>query len=870
MTCWQRFVPTNWNPPEQGSKTFQATILMLRRFYEDFILPHSLVVSLLLLAVFLFLGYEARQLEVDASAETLLLEDDEDLRLTRTINKRFESPDFLVIAIMPTGDLLSDKNLDLLQRIKDDLSKLERVESVISLLDVPLLESPPRPLQELLQDVPTLQSPGIDKELAKKEFLNSPIYRNLLVSTDFRTTALQVNLQKDEVFQALVDRRYELRQKEKDGTLTTGETEELARLLVDFKQHRDRMRIKQQQLVQDVRAVMDEYRDEAKLFLGGISMIVDDLITYVKKDLQVFGLGILVFLIMTLWVIFRQFRWILLPILCCGFAMLATSGFLGMFAWEVTVVSSNFISLQLIITMAITIHLIVRYRELLQKHPDANQRQLVLKTVLFMSKPCLYTALTTIAGFASLVLSGILPVIHFGWMMSAGTAISLVVCFLIFPMVVIHLPKLPPNVAFESNFALTRKLARFTERNGRAISGVSLVLILFSLSGAARLEVENSFIDYFKESTEIYQGMKVIDQHLGGTTPLDVVLDFDEAGSAVSHLNSESPDEGVALPSREEEEDDDFDEFEEEFAEAGDEAQYWFSADKMEQVEKLHDYLDQLPETGKVLSLGTLLKIGRTLNEGESLDDFTLALIYNQLPEQFREIILTPFVSVEHNQARFSVRIRDSEPDLRRNELLQRIRHELIHQVGLQEEKVQLANLLVLYNNMLQSLFDSQILTLGAVVAVLMLMFLLLFRSLKIACIAIFPNILSVGVVLGFMGWAGIPLDLMTITIAAISVGIAVDNTIHYIYRFRSEFSKDHNYLATMHRCHGSIGYAMYYTSFTIIVGFSILVFSNFIPTLYFGLLTGLAMFIALIAALTLLPHLLMRLEPFGEAAPLP
>ncbi len=843
---------------------------MLRRFYEDFILQHALVVSFLLLAIFLLLGYEARKLEVDASAETLLLEDDEDLRLTRTINKRFESPDFLVIAITPPGDLLSEKNLDLLQRIKDDLSKLEMVESVTSLLDVPLLESPPRPLNELLQDIPTLQSPGIDKELAKQEFLNSPIYRNLLVSTDFRTTALQINLQKDEVFQALVDRRYELRQKEKDGTLTAAEKEELAKLLIDFKQHRDRMRIKQHQLVQDVRAVMDEYRDEAKLFLGGISMIVDDLITYVKNDLQVFGLGILVFLIITLWVIFRQFRWILLPVLCCGFAMLATSGFLGMFGWEVTVVSSNFISLQLIITMAITIHLIVRYRELLQKYPDADQRQLVLKTVLFMSKPCLYTALTTIAGFASLVLSGILPVINFGWMMSVGTAISLIVSFLVFPAVVIHLQKLPPNVAFESNFALTRKLAHFTERHGRAISLVSIFLILFGLSGASRLVVENSFIDYFKESTEIYQGMKVIDQHLGGTTPLDVILDFDEEENAVSHQISEGLDEGIPLSSKEGVEEDDFDEFEEEFAEVEDEAQYWFSADKMEQIEKLHDYLDNLPESGKVISLGTLLKIGRSLNDGESLDDFTLALIYNELPEQFREIILTPYVSVEHNQARFSVRIRDSEPNLRRNELLQRIRHELVHKVGLQEENVQLANLLVLYNNMLQSLFDSQISTLGAVVAALMLMFLLLFRSLKIACIAIFPNILSVGVVLGFMGWASIPLDLMTITIAAISVGIAVDNTIHYIYRFRSEFSKDQNYLATMHRCHGSIGYAMYYTSFTIIVGFSILVFSNFIPTLYFGLLTGLAMFIALIAALTLLPHLLMRLQPFGKDSPLP
>ena len=855
MISCQRFATTSRSSPEKSNKTLQTTIVMLRRFYEDFILRHSLVVSLVLLTILLLLGYEARKLEVDASAETLVLEDDEDLRLTRILNERYQSPDFLVITFTPRGDLLSDRNLNYLQQLKDDLNKLEQVESVVSILDVPLLQSPPRPLKTLLQDIPTLQSPGIDKELAREEFLNSPIYQNLLVSADFRTTALQVNLHRDEVFREMVKLRYELRQKEKDGMLTPAEKEQLATLLIDFKQHRNQVRIIQHQTIIDVRAVMDKYRDEADLFLGGISMIADDLVTFVKNDLQVFGLGVLIFLIVTLWLIFRQLRWILLPLLCCGFAVIATSGFLGMFGWEVTVVSSNFISLQLIITMAITIHLIVRYRELLQKHPGADQSQLVLETVLFMGKPCFYTALTTIAGFSSLVLSGILPVINFGWMMSVGTAISLLVSFLVFPTIVIHLQKRPPDVAFELRFALTEKLAHFTENNGRAIWLISGVLVLFSLSGASRLMVENSFIDYFKESTEIYQGMRVIDQQLGGTTLLDVILDFEEVGDIVSDRISGGADEV---------QDENFDEFEEEFASVEDEAQYWFTAEKMEQIEKLHDYLDNLPETGKVISLGTLLKIGRTLNEGEPLDDFTLALVYNELPEQFREIILTPYVSVEHNQARFSVRIRDSEPNLRRNELLQRIRHELIHKVGLEEKNVQMANLLVLYNNMLQSLLDSQILTLAAVVAALMLMFLVLFRSLKIACIAIFPNLLSIGTVLGFMGWAGIPLDMMTITIAAISVGIAVDNTIHYIYRFRSEFPKDRNYLASMRRCHGSIGKAMYYTSFTVIMGFSILVFSNFIPTLYFGLLTGLAMLIALIAALTLLPQLIMRIQPFG------
>ena len=824
---------------------------MLKPFYRNFVLKYPQAVGGLILALVLFLGYQARNLEIDASAESLVLENDKDLQLTREINQRYATQDFLIITYTPQNDLFLEETLQTLAQLEGELLQLDFVESVTSILNVPLLESPPRPIKDLLENVPTLQSPGIDKALARKEFLNSPIYQNALVSPDFKTTALQVVLKEDPIYQNLLNRRYELRAKEALAELSGAERQELETLLVDFKNHRDEARIAQSENIEKIRVLLEKYRTGDELFLGGVSMIADDLVTYVKSDLAIFGVGVLIFLIVTLWVIFRQVRWLLLPIICCSFSVTATCGLLGLFGWEVTVVSSNFISLQLIITMAITIHLIVRYRELLRLHPEAPQEELVLQAVLFMAKPCFYTALTTIAGFGSLVFSGILPIINFGWMMSVGTAISLAMSFLIFPSLLILMQKRPSNVSFESNFALTKKLAHTTEIHGKAILWGSGLLLIFSLLGISRLTVENSFIDYFKESTEIYQGMKVIDQQLGGTTPLDVVLNFQDEEIEVE------PSAGTG--------DDEFDEFEDEFEESEGASQYWFTAEKMEQIEKVHDYLNGLSETGKVVSLGTMLKVGRTLNEGNPLDNFALALVYNELPEQFRKIILSPYVSVENNQVRFSVRVRDSDPNLRRNELIEKIRHDLQEQLGLQEEEFQLANLLILYNNMLQSLFASQILTLGAVVLALLVMFLILFRSLKIALIAIFPNVLSIGVVLGFMGWAHIPLDMMTITIAAISVGIAVDNTIHYIYRFKSEFPKDHNYTATMHRCHGSIGYAMYYTSITVIIGFSILVFSNFIPTIYFGLLTGLAMLIALIAALTLLPQLLRVIKPLGQ-----
>ena len=832
---------------------------MLRQFYDKIILTYPKTILLLLLLSIAALGYQAQYLEIDASAETLLLEDDKDLAFTRKVNQRYGNQDFLVLTFTPKEELLADSTLNTLKQLSNELQALDRVDSVLTILNVPLLESPPKPVKELLENVPTLSSPGIDKELAKKEFLNSPIYSDNLVSPDFKTTALLVNLHDDPLYRELLQQRNHLRSKEKDGAISVVEQKELEEVLIRFKKHRDKMRIVENKNISKVRAIAQKYRGEAKIFLGGASMVADDLVTFIRSDLKVFGSAVLAFLVVTLWIIFRQLRWILLPVITCSFSVLTTSGFLGLFGWEVTVISSNFISIQLIITMAITIHLIVRYREMARLNPDIDQRQLILDSTMFMARPCTFAVLTTVVGFGSLVLSGILPVMNFGWMMSAGIGVSLFLTFLIFPVLLMQMPKIMPNTSFESRFALTKIFADITERHGRTILVISICALIISVIGATRLNVENSFIDYFQEDTEIYQGMKVIDQQLGGTTPLDLIVQLEKSETDTPQQETESTEV------EELEDEEEFDSFEEEFEESAGEAQYWFTAEKMEQIEEIHDYLDGLDQTGKVLSLGTMLKVGKTLNSGEPLDNFLLALIYNELPEEFRKIVLDPYVSVEHNEARFYVRIRDSEPDLRRNELLTKIKQELPSKLGIPEEKGQLASLLVLYNNMLQSLFRSQILTLGAVILSFLIMFMFLFRSLTIALIAIFPNILSIGVVLGFMGWMGIPLDMMTITIAAISVGIAVDNTIHYIHRFRHEFKSDSNYLASMYRSHESIGYAMYYTSITIIIGFSILVFSKFIPSIYFGLLTGLAMLIALLAALTLLPQLLIIIKPFGS-----
>jgi predicted RND superfamily exporter protein len=807
------------------------------------------------LAILSLLVFHAREFRLDASAETLVLENDEDLLYARQINSRYGQNDFLVLTYTPGSSLFSPDTLSTLTNLRDELNSLEHVVSVSSILDVPLLGSPPVSLKDISADLPTLESPGVDLNQAGIELAESPLCRDLLLSSDSQTTALLINFSGDEIYRELVEHRNALRQKQESGSMTAAEHSELKLAEERLQQHRDKMRLQRHQDIVAIRAIMDKYRRDADLFLGGVSMIADDMVSFIKNDLKVFGIGVLLFLILTLGIIFRAIRWILLPMLCCVVSAVSMIGLLGWLGWEVTVISSNFISLQLIITMAITVHLIVRYRELLALTPDAPNRRLIFETIRSKLKPCVYTVLTTIAGFGSLVLCEIRPVIAFGWMMIVGLVVSLIVTFVMFPVVLILIPKEKPPERHPWRFSLTSILARFTESHGVLIVGISALVFVLSIVGISRLEVENCFIDYFGEDTEIYKGMKVIDERLGGTTPLDVIVEFE--GTEVPPAAVEP----VVAQS-----DDEFDEFDE-FEDAGTGEKYWFTAEKMARIKAIHHYLENLRETGKVMSLTTMMSFMEKANEGKPLDGIELALFYNEAPEEIKAMMIRPFVSVENDQVRFWVRVRDSDKTLRRNELLKKIRADLTGTLELDPERVHLTGLLVLYNNMLQSLFGSQTLTLGITVLVLTGMFLVLFRSLKIAVIAMVPNVLPILLVLSIMGWLDIPLDMMTITIAAISLGIAVDDTIHYIHRFKNEFQTDRKYLPTMHRCHGSIGHAMYYTSVTIIIGFSILVLSNFMPSVYFGLLTGLAMLFALVAALTLLPRLIILGKPFGEEA---
>ena len=828
--------------------------MFLSNLYNNYIFKYHKPILTLLLSFLLFFGYFANKLNIDASSDTLILEGDKDLAYTQLVNKRYYSPDFLILAYTPKEGLLSKNTIETIENISAKLLQINNVDSVTSILNVPILMSPPRPITELVEYIPTLKSQNIDLDLVKKEFISSPLYSDNLVSRDFKTTSIIINLKEDKVGLKIRDERNLLREKNLQVSLNDTDLVKLNNLEKRYNNHKKIIKSTNEKTINQIREIIKPIKDKEIIFLGGLGMITNDVIAYVKQDLKIFGFSILLFLIITLVIIFRQFRWIIIPIVTCFFSVVVTSGVLGIFGWDITIISSNFISLQLIFTMAITVHLTVKYRELYFINADVNQKQLLIETLSSMAKPCFYTVATTIVGFSSLVFSGLLPVINFGWMMSIGIIISLISSFILFPILQIHLNKVKPNVSFEKMFPLPEIFSKVSNFIGKKIIFIALIILFFGVIGIFQLRVENSFIDYFKNNSEIYKGMKLIDQKLGGTTLLDITVDLEEELSEEIYVDEDSIFE-----------DDEFDFLEEDSESMNSSNQLFFTSSKMELISIIHDYLNDQPEIGKVMSFATLLKVGKELNNKKELDIIQLALLYSELPDKYKKIIVAPYLSIENNQAKFSLRIKDSMPSLRRNELINRLKTEIPNIANISKERVHFSNVLILYNNMLQSLFKSQILTLGTVIILLFIMFLLLFKSFKTSLIALLPNIISISLVLGFMGWFKIPLDMMTITIAAISMGIAVDNTIHYIYRFRNELIKDNNYSLSMYRTHMSIGFAMYYTSVTIIVGFCILIFSNFIPSIYFGILTSIAMLMALLSSLILLPQLLILFKPFEK-----
>lgn len=839
--------------------------------------PKSVLVFCLIFCALLSINIS--KLEIDASTQTLLLENDKDLLIFKEVSKRYEMPNFLVLAYTPNMDLLSQPSLKFLSQISKDLEQIKGVKSVLSLLNAPLLQNKPLNISQLLEHIPNLQDDGIDLARARAEFLNSPLYRANLVSLDFKTTSIIIYLEPNDKYEAYIKERDLLKQKIKDGKASDDEKIKLKALEREFKEYRDALRLSEHESLKAIRAIIAKYNGISfnseqnstsssnfkaneilnapskqdtlipQLFLGGMNMIADDMIGFVKADLVVYSFAAALLAMACLWLFYKQMRFVILPIFICALSLLTASGLFGLLGFEITVISSNYTALAIIITLSVVIHLINAYREFAINKAWLNQAQLVYLTLISRFKPCFFAVFTTVIGFISLMLADIRPVAMLGVMMSVAICISLVLAFLLFGAIMCLLNKKAPKMSFERHFSLTKYCANIVISSiGRKyIYLLSLIVFCFGLLGILRLEVENSFIGYFKQNTDIYRGMKIIDTELGGTVPLDIVINFkDNAKPSTS-------------------DDDELASFENEFSQNINDPKYWFSTHKMAVIKKVDEFLKKREFVGSVSSLNTLLELGKDLNGGRSLDSLALALLYNGLNDEQRALLLTPYVNIENNEAHFSIRTIDSDEKLKRDEFLRSLEADLNKLLANDGVSVQVSGVMRLYNNMLGSLVSSQTDTLIFVVIALFLTFLVLFRSFKLSLIAIISNIVPLCGVFGLMGLAGISLDIMSITIAAISLGIGVDDIIHYIHRYKIELVRLRRRASSTNLCHNaiinshaSIGYAMYYTSFTVFLGFGVMMSSNFWPTIYFGFLTDLVMFLMLASALLLMPAMLV------------
>ena len=820
---------------------------MFAYIYKKLVTDLSKLTLTLLLILVLFSLYQSKNFNLDASSDALLIEGDPDLKYLREVNDTYGSKDFLFLTYTPIKKFTEKETILNLQLLKSKIEKLNWVESVITLIDVPLLKSTDENLMDRLKNFKTLAYPEIDRERGFDEILNSPIYKNYVISEDGKTSGVVVYLKKDKRLNEYIKIKDKYFDQSNNKDLTKEEKINYKKFNKEYEDYKNLYNIRNHQNINEIRDVISKYGENAKIHLGGIPMIADDMMSFIKSDIVVFGIGVFIFIILTLWYIFKNTKWVLMPLLGCSTSVIVMIGLLGLAGWKVTVISSNFIALMLILNMAMNIHITVRFLQLRKEFPQLTKNEAVIEASKKMMLPILYTVLTTICAFLSLIFSGIKPIIDFGWMMTLGLIVSIIITFLLLPSLISLLSKDDEiNIKETQSSIFTFALASFTKNNKILIYGTTFVIIIFSIIGILRLEVENSFINYFDKETEIYKGMKKIDDDLGGTTPLNIILKFPSKSSDSAET------------------DDEFDEWENDNNNDEDKSKYWFTRDKMDKIIKVHDYLDSLPEIGKVLSFGSILRVAEDLNNKE-LQSLEIAVLYSKIPDSIKKEIISPYISVEKDEARISVRIKDSLKELRRNDLINKINFDLNTKIGLQKDEYKLAGVLILFNNLLQSLFKSQILTLGIVMLGIFLMFLILFRNIIISLIGVVPNFIAAFFILGIIGLIGIPLDMMTITIAAITIGIAVDNSIHYIYRFKEEFKKINNYNKTLDRCHNTVGIAILNTSITIVFGFSILVLSNFIPTIYFGVFTGIAMLLAMISVLTLLPKLILTFKPFGK-----
>ena len=810
------------------------------------LLNKYLVILLSVFVVSVISGFGLTNFKLDASSDALVLENDESLKAYREAEDEFGDSSFLIITYEPNQELFSDYSINRIANLENDLKNIDGVDSVLSLLDAPIFFQPKVGLTHVADNLKDLTFEDIDLQLAKEEIINNPIYKELIISNDGSLTAMQVVLRGNDEYDLLIKERYDLLDTLSSKEPLSNDVKiNLQKRLVDINKRVSTLNNQEsdfnKQLIRNIRNVISKYKDDATIYLGGPSMIATDMMQYIESDLVIFGSAVALIFAVMLFIFFGSVWFVILPLMNAFLATFITAGFLGYMDWKISVVSSNFIALLLILTISLTVHLLVKINEIKK---ETNYKDSIIQGYDQMFAPCFFAALTTAVAFLSLTFGDLKPVIEFGKMMAFGIFIAFILTFTFLPCA-LYLINQSNTKDYLSLHKITQSLLNFSQNNKQSIMLLFVSCFAILCFGISKLEVENRFIDYFDKETEIYKGMYEIDSKLGGTATLDIII-------------TQPDDNFESIDIQDEFFEDDL--FEDETSEA---AGYWWNIYSLNELERIHDYLDSIPEIGKVLSVASGVKLARQINDGEDLNDLELALLRSVLPEDIRESLLYSYINKDDSVVRISTRVNESSSDLNRNDLLSMIDNDLQNKFNLDSTQYEMTGLAVLYNNMLQSLFKSQIGSLLIVFAVISLMLFLIFKSIKVMIIGLIPNIFVASSVMGLLGLLSIPLDIMTITVAAISVGMAVDNTIHYIYRYKKELKINKSTEVALINAHATTGRAIFYTASTIAAGFCILSLSNFFPTILFGLFTSIAMILAFISSLTLLPNLLVKYKVF-------
>ena len=783
----------------------------------------SLALIILILSFFFIKNFR-----IDASSDTLVAQNDSDFEYFNNYSKQFKSENFLILAV----ENKNKPDEDFIQNFKNISSKilaLNSVSQVFSFIDAPILFLNNTTLNNLnANNLENLRNTNLEIDDVIEEFTRNPIYVDQIINNEASVFSIIIYLKKNiKLKKAREDFKKLLISKNK---------------YLEIKTLNDQTR---NSLINNIRDIIKEADGKYIYYLGGVEMIANDVIKFVKNDILIFSISVILIIIFVLFIIFQQIKWVIICLLSSSYSVVVIFGILGITQIEVTAISSNFSALIFILSISMNIHIINNYR--LQKNKTLN----LSYTIQTMFWPCLYTTLTTMVAFGSLIITDIKPIIDFGFIMIIGLIISLICSFTILPLLISAFPK---NIILDKNhFLLKINFLYLAKNNSKKIILISSLLFITSIGGIYNLGVENSFVNYFKKNTEIYKGMKLIDEQLGGTTPVDIILYFNEDEYEISLLNEGSEEPLYSNSEHNEDLDLEEDFFDDDIF--NDNNDNWFSQEKLKIIFDIHEYLNTREEIGKVQSIKSLIDLANLINK-KPLNIFELSILYEEVPDIYKEQLIYPYLLVDDNMARITARVRDSG-DINRKQLIKDIRSyiELNDNSSLRSFKIN--GLLVLYNNMLDSLFNSQIKSLGFVIILIFIMFLILFKSLKLSIIGIIPNIFASSIILGIIGFLSIPLDIMTITIAAITIGIAVDNTIHYLYRYK-EFKKNNTMIDSIKYTNSSVGLAVFTTSITIAIGFSVLSLSSFIPTVIFGFFTSMAMLFAMIGVLLFLPSLLL------------